>query len=794
MKIAILAPSPVPFVLGGAENLWAGLLQAFNRQPDIECDLIKLPSPERTLAEIFDSYHRFASLDLRHFDLVISTKYPAWAVHHPNHVVYVQHKLRGLYDTYPSHLSCAIDERDLARSGLPVTLVRALQGGPIEGLDMVDTAHALRTAHAPHAADPVWSFPGPLARACVHLLDRIAMAPGRIARYAAISHTVAARPDYFPAGVAVDVMHHPSSLAMAQAQPAESIFSASRLDAAKRIDLIIDAYLQAGLTVPLRIAGSGPALPSLQQRAAGHPGIHFLGRLTDAELAGEYARALFVPFVPLQEDYGLITVEAMAHAKAVLTTTDAGGVTELVEQGRNGLIVAPDAAALAHAMQQLVADSQTTLAMGEAARERVAGINWQDLVQFLMRVPAAPAAPAAPAILGKARPRYVVVNTFPITPTVSGGQMRLMGLYRYLANDADIKFINLGGVRSPHHVRALATGLSEEVVPRTTQFIQAERDLEKILHASCGDLAAALYPRLLPEWVRAIAHAVKGADAVICSHPYGHPALEASGYKGKLFYEGHNNEFDLKQSIYQGAPWPLEKIREIEGRCITAAHGATVCSEEEATRLVTLYGADPQRIAVVPNGVDAGRMRFQSAAMRADNQLRYQVRRPIALFIGSAHQPNVDAAAWVLREAAQCPDIDFVLIGSVCHRCAVDTLPANVRLLGLLAEDEKTRWLSLAAIGLNPILSGAGTNLKLAEYAALGLPIVSTRFGARGGVLQEGVHYVAAAPDHLAEALREVLAMPMLSRHEMIVAANLRVRQTLDWQTIAKDYAVFLTS
>jgi glycosyltransferase involved in cell wall biosynthesis len=788
MKIAILAPSPVPFVLGGAENLWAGLLQAFNRQPDIECDLIKLPSPERTLAEIFDSYHRFASLDLRHFDLVISTKYPAWAVHHPKHIVYLQHKLRGLYDTYPSQLPSLIDEPDLARSGLPVTIVRALQGGPADGLDMVDTAHALRTAHAHHGADPVWSFPGPLARACVHLLDRIAMAPGRIARYAAISHTVAARPDYFPAGVAVDVMHHPSSLVLTQAQPAQAIFSASRLDAAKRIDLIIDAYLQAELTIPLRIAGSGPALQSLQQRAAGHPGIHFLGRLTDAELAGEYARALFVPFVPLQEDYGLITVEAMASGKAVLTTSDAGGVTELVESGRNGLIVDPDASALARAMQQLVADFQITAAMGEAARERVAGIRWQDLVDFLMYTP------AAPAILSKARPRYTVINTFPITPTVSGGQMRLMGLYRHLANDADIKFINLGGARSLHHVRALAAGFTEEVVPRTPQFIQAQLDLEKVVNASCGDLAAALYPRLLPQWVSAIAHAVKGADAVICSHPYGHAALEASGYQGKLFYEGHNNEFDLKQSIYQGALWPLEKIREIEGRCIAAAHGATVCSEEEATRLVTLYGADPQRIAVVPNGVDAGRMRFQSAAMRAYNQLRYQVRRPIALFIGSAHQPNVDAAAWVLREATQCPDIDFVLIGSVCQRFAVDILPANVRLLGLLAEDEKMRWLSLADIGLNPILSGAGTNLKLAEYAALGLPIVSTRFGARGGVLQEGVHYVAAAPEHLAEALHEVLAMPMLSRHEMIVAANLRVRQTLDWQAIAKDYAVFLTS
>ena len=32
--------------------------------------------------------------------MVISTKYPAWAVKHRCHIVYLQHTLRGLYDTY----------------------------------------------------------------------------------------------------------------------------------------------------------------------------------------------------------------------------------------------------------------------------------------------------------------------------------------------------------------------------------------------------------------------------------------------------------------------------------------------------------------------------------------------------------------------------------------------------------------------------------------------------------------------------------------------------------------------
>lgn len=810
MKIAILAPSPVPFVIGGAENLWAGLLQAFNRQPGIECELIKLPSPERNLSEVFHSYRYFAQLDVSHFDLVISTKYPAWAVQHPNHIVYLQHKLRGLYDTYPAALPTAVDADQLARSGLPKFICESLKSdnkhGSTEGLHIVEVATAMLTAHQQNNSGELWRFPGPLARACVHLLDRMALAPGRIQRYAAISHTVAARAEYFPVGVTVDVMHHPTSLPLVEPISAQTIFSASRLDPSKRLDLIIDAYLQTDITLPLRIAGSGPAQQALEQRAAGDKRIQFLGRLTDAELAFEYAQALFVPFVPLQEDYGLITVEAMATGRAVLSTTDAGGVTELVEHQQTGLIVEPSAAALAAGMHELAANPQATLAMGAAARARVASISWQGLVEFLLRTPSQ----QAPTIRLKARPRYTVINTFPLTPAVSGGQARLLGIYRQLARHADIHFINLGGARSPHHVRTLAPGLTEEIVPRSAEFMRAERDLEKIVQASVGDLAAALYPNLVPAWIRAIEQATAGASAVICSHPYGHPALAATGYRGKLFYEGHNIESDLKQSIYQNQPWPLAEIRRIEGDCIAAADGLTVCSDAEAVRLQELYEINSernpqrkhQRIAVVPNGVDAAQTPFQTLAARRARQRRYQLRKPLALFIGSAHQPNVEAAELLLQTARDCTEFDFIFVGSVCKRLdntgstgSTNTkLPRNVRLLGVVSDAEKYLWLSLADAGLNPIIFGAGTNLKLAEYAAAGLPIISTKFGARGGVLTEGVHYLEAEPQQLDQALRRLMAMPDAECEKMIKLADASVRRTLDWQAIADDYAIFLTA
>ena len=100
MDIAIVAPCPIPYMIGGAENLWRGLQDHLNEHTSHQAELIKLPSRELEFWDLIDSYRRFAELDLTGFDLVVSSKYPAWMVSHPHHVVYMLHRLRGLYDTY----------------------------------------------------------------------------------------------------------------------------------------------------------------------------------------------------------------------------------------------------------------------------------------------------------------------------------------------------------------------------------------------------------------------------------------------------------------------------------------------------------------------------------------------------------------------------------------------------------------------------------------------------------------------------------------------------------------------
>ena len=379
MNIALVAPSPVPLAIGGAENLWWGLLEHLNRHTEHHADLVKLPTPERNFWEIVDSYRRWSELDVNGYDLVISGKYPAWMVTHPRHIVYLLHPLRGLYDTYPAgwplrceHPAVADLVQFLERSGDD----RALLGECFERLD------ALRARD--EVPSEVLALPGPLIRQVVHFLDGIGRSERAIARSVALSATVSARAGYFPPDSQVPSAHAPTRLAGLHPGRGRYLFTVSRLDAPKRIDLLVRALEHARTRVPLRIAGTGPQEPALRELAADDPRVSFDGFLNDAQLADAYAGSLAVLFAPYDEDYGYITLEAMLSGKPVITTTDAGGPTELVQDGVTGLITEPDPIALGAAIDRLLSHRRAARRMGRAGLERARTVTWERVVATLL--------------------------------------------------------------------------------------------------------------------------------------------------------------------------------------------------------------------------------------------------------------------------------------------------------------------------------------------------------------------------------------------------------------------------
>jgi glycosyltransferase involved in cell wall biosynthesis len=382
MDVAIVAPCPIPYAIGGAENLWRGLQDHLNEHTPHQAEIIKLPSRELSFWELVDSYRRFAELDLTGFDLVVSGKYPAWMVAHPRHVVYMLHKLRGLYDTYhffnlPDH-----HPTDVA----PVRELRefmAAHAGERAALgEFFARVEDLRGAAG--LPGDLFAFPGPFIRELVHWLDDVGLASGAIHRYGAIAAAVRDRPDHFPAGREVFVAHPPTAVPAAPSRRrGDYLFTASRLDTAKRVELIVQAMAHVERNVELRIAGSGPEAERLRELAAGDRRIRFEGRVSSEALGRLYAGARAVVFVPYLEDYGYITLEAMLAGKPVVTCTDSGGATELVRDGVTGVLAEPTPESLGAAIDRLWADRGATRRMGAAALEAARAVTWDAVVAEL---------------------------------------------------------------------------------------------------------------------------------------------------------------------------------------------------------------------------------------------------------------------------------------------------------------------------------------------------------------------------------------------------------------------------
>ena len=150
--------------------------------------------------------------------------------------------------------------------------------------------------------------------------------------------------------------------------PEPFVLYAGRLSPEKGIKELLEATEH----LPLVVVGDGPLRPLVPQT---------LGFLPHAELDRLYSRAAVVVFPSLYEGLPVCLLEAMAHGRAVVAT-NVGGMPELVEDGRTGMLVEPgDTEALRVAIERLLADTELRKELGRAARARVRQIcSWDRVI------------------------------------------------------------------------------------------------------------------------------------------------------------------------------------------------------------------------------------------------------------------------------------------------------------------------------------------------------------------------------------------------------------------------------
>ena len=249
----------------------------------------------------------------------------------------------------------------------------------------------------------------------------------------------------------------------------------------------------------------------------------------------------------------------------------------------------------------------------------------------------------------------------------------------------------------------------------------------------------------------------------------------------------HNVEYErLAEQLPDLSPRQHEKLKAVELK-LAGCMDAVVCVSDSDRRHLIADGLDPAKVSLIPHGVDLAGMRAGAGSSKPED-FGLDPDRPILVFHGTfSYPPNRQALSLLAEEllprlGARGQPCQLLAIGS--HPPAAIDHP-DIRLTGSLPS--LTAALSLADVAVVPLISGGGTRMKILDYFAAGVPVVSTAKGCEGLPLTDGQELLIRDDwDAFADSVGDLIEHAG-KRAALAERATAFVEQ-LDWLEIARRY------
>ena len=258
----------------------------------------------------------------------------------------------------------------------------------------------------------------------------------------------------------------------------------------------------------------------------------------------------------------------------------------------------------------------------------------------------------------------------------------------------------------------------------------------------------------------------------------------------------------LVVSLHGSDVYVAEKLapaRQVARTVFRRARAVTACSSDLARRAIAL-GADPERIEVVPYGVDVERFKPDSQA-RAELRTRVGVGPNRLMLFSAGRLVRKKGFEYLIDAVALIPPSErpmLVLAGDGDLRAELESRAAavsdSVRLVGNQNQDEVGRWLAAADIVAVPSVRDDSGNVDglpnvVLEALASGTPLVTTSAGGIGSIVESGRTGLMVAerdPAGLAAAVGQLAASPDL-RSRIGQAARAMVMERYGWERTARQ-------
>jgi glycosyltransferase involved in cell wall biosynthesis len=345
MKVLVVN-NMAPFIWGGAEEL-AVHLQKNLIIAGHEAEILRIPFQWDPAERIPSQMLMTRAFELWNVDHVIALKFPAYLIRHPQKTIWLLHQYRQAYDLY-----------DAGQSNIP-----ANQAG--------DELRALIKA----ADEETFAE------------SRSIFTNSEVTRQRLLHYN----------GVDAKVLYPPVNdpEIFNNNEMGDYIFAGGRVNNMKRQHLLVEALSHTDRALKLVIAGP-PDSPTDAERLKEMVAklgledrvkldLRFLPRETYANYVN---KSMAVAYLPFDEDsLGYVAMEAAIAGKALISTTDSGGILGLAKHEETGWVTEAKPASLAEAMNCVGKNLQRTRQLGMTAKELwlSLGINWPQTVEALLQ-------------------------------------------------------------------------------------------------------------------------------------------------------------------------------------------------------------------------------------------------------------------------------------------------------------------------------------------------------------------------------------------------------------------------
>ncbi len=342
----LIVNNMAPFIWGGAEEL------AKNLEKNIilsghEAETLRVPFQWEPATRIPSQMMMARTLQLYEVDRVIALKFPAYLIQHPHKTLWLLHQYRQAYDLYDAGQSnlCGLQEKDEL-----IALIKAADNNAFHESRSVFTNSEITQK--------------------------------RLLKY-----------NQFKAEVLLPPINDPELFSGGEL--GDYIFAGGRINTMKRQILLLEAMKYADKNVKLIIAGPPDSREDasllenkVSQLGLGDRVVLDLRFLPREHYADYVNNAKAVAYIPFDEDsLGYVAMEAVLAGKALLATTDSGGILKLAKNQETGWVVEPNPTALAVAMSAAFESNSRVKNYGMAARELWLDleINWEKTVEILLK-------------------------------------------------------------------------------------------------------------------------------------------------------------------------------------------------------------------------------------------------------------------------------------------------------------------------------------------------------------------------------------------------------------------------